>query len=88
MLKFPKKKIVKSKELLASYRIGKNNCELCGFYCASDGQVHHIVFRSQGGSDEHSNLAYLCVHCHIPKAHGPECREVKQILLEQKKNGI
>jgi 5-methylcytosine-specific restriction endonuclease McrA len=26
--------------------------------------VHHIVFRSQGGVDESSNLIFLCTACH------------------------
>lgn len=32
-------------------------------------QVHHIVFRSQGGSDEAENLVCLCDTCHR-RAHG------------------
>lgn len=27
-------------------------------------EVHHIIFRSQGGSDEESNLMVLCKRCH------------------------
>lgn len=27
-------------------------------------EVHHIIFRSQGGSDEHDNLITLCNTCH------------------------
>jgi|DEB0MinimDraft_10_1074344.scaffolds.fasta_scaffold06521_8 5-methylcytosine-specific restriction endonuclease McrA len=86
-LKFPKKKPFKSKASLASYRIGKDTCELCGFFIGEQGQVHHIVFRSQGGGDEHSNLSYLCVYCHIPKAHSKDAAEVREILLERKTNG-
>ena len=28
-------------------------------------EVHHIVFRSQGGSDEENNLVTLCHSCHV-----------------------
>lgn len=31
-------------------------------------EVHHIIFRSQGGKDEPSNLVTLCRRCH-QRAH-------------------
>ncbi len=31
--------------------------------------VHHVVFRSQSGNDERSNLAWLCAACHDAR-HG------------------
>ena len=33
--------------------------------------LHHIVYRSKGGSDKSSNLITLCVDCHTPKNHQP-----------------
>lgn len=33
-------------------------------------EVHHIIFRSQGGSDEESNLITLCHDCHEDLHHG------------------
>ncbi len=41
-------------------------CRGCG---QSASHIHHIVFRSQGGSDEAENLVWLCMGCHI-LAHG------------------
>lgn len=40
-------------------------CQYCkGKHRDSKLEVHHIVFRSQGGSDEESNLITLCHTCH------------------------
>lgn len=33
-------------------------------------EVHHIVYRSQGGSDEHNNLITLCTKCHSSLHYG------------------
>jgi hypothetical protein len=32
-------------------------------------EIHHIIFRSQGGKDELDNLVLLCKECHM-RAHG------------------
>jgi len=38
--------------------------------CAkSADEIHHMVFRSQGGSDDPSNLVAVCRNCH-EQAHG------------------
>lgn len=42
-------------------------CQSCGVFTQND--PHHIIFRSQGGSDTEENLITLCVRCHA-KAHG------------------
>ena len=40
-------------------------CQYCkGKHKDNKLEVHHIVFRSQGGSDEESNLITLCHTCH------------------------
>lgn len=40
-------------------------CQSCkGKYKDSKLEVHHIIYRSQGGSDEESNLITLCHTCH------------------------
>ena len=40
-------------------------CRYCkGKHKVSKLEVHHIIFRSQGGSDEESNLITLCHTCH------------------------
>lgn len=33
--------------------------------------VHHIVYRSQGGTNRMSNLATVCERCHTPANHQP-----------------
>lgn len=43
----------------------KYTCQCCkGKHKDSKLEVHHIIFRSQGGSDEESNLITLCHTCH------------------------
>lgn len=40
-------------------------CTACGWYIEGVGcDIHHIVPRSSGGSNDHSNLAYICPNCH------------------------
>ena len=36
-------------------------CERCG---KTPCVIHHIVYKSQGGSDEYKNLIALCTGCH------------------------
>lgn len=42
-------------------------CQECGFF--KHLEVHHIIHRSQGGSNDPSNLITLCRRCHAKK-HG------------------
>ena len=48
-------------------------CENANGIPASD--IHHIIFKSQGGKDEISNLVALCRECH-DVAHGKVKGEV------------
>lgn len=61
-------------------------CVLCKSAPASE--VHHIVFRSQQGKSNLSNLACLCRECHN-RAHGVDAKNVRKILigLLEKKDG-
>lgn len=38
-------------------------CSRCGWNEAV-GDIHHITPRSKGGTDEHTNLTYICPNCH------------------------
>jgi predicted restriction endonuclease len=38
-------------------------CSRCG-WDKETGDIHHIVPRKQGGTDDHRNLTYLCPNCH------------------------
>lgn len=45
----------------------KLGCSNCG-WDETPGDLHHIIPKSKGGSDSHSNLSHLCPNCHR-KAH-------------------
>lgn len=45
-------------------------CQVCGK--KHSGQVHHVIPRSQGGTDELSNLMTLCGQCHMLVSPVPE----------------
>ena len=41
-----------------------NQCQLCGTGGENRLQLHHIEFRSQGGTHDPVNLVTLCFKCH------------------------
>lgn len=41
----------------------KYNCQICGKK-SKRLEVHHIIYRSQGGTDDENNLITLCEGCH------------------------
>src|SRR5947209_8679313 len=52
-------------------------CRCCG---TKGTQVHHVLFRSQGGNEELSNLILLCSDCHTTKAHGDRARAYRALF--------
>lgn len=62
-----------------AYERDEGLCVLCGTQAT---EVHHIVFRSQMGLSNLSNLACLCRDCHI-KAHGSDAKQIREILKER-----
>lgn len=51
-------------------------------------EVHHIVPRSAGGTNDLDNLCCLCWECHHTRAHGSNAKEIQKILqqlIRQKK---
>lgn len=53
-------------------------CQCCkGKHKDSKLEVHHIIFRSQGGSDEEDNLITLCSTCHYNVHHGKQKLNLK-----------
>ena len=53
------------------------------FYCSgSYSQFHHLVFRSQGGSDNVDNLVCICYMCHYELHFGKNSKEYKQKSYE------
>ena len=40
-------------------------CSKCGWFVKNVvGDIHHIVEQKNGGTDEHTNLTYVCPNCH------------------------
>ena len=58
-------KAYKGRALKEKISISRNGeCERCGESNYSILQVHHIIERHKGGSDELKNLELLCPNCH------------------------
>lgn len=62
-------------------------CQECGYY--KHLEVHHIIPRSEGGSDDPANLTTLCRKCH-GKKHGFKNGRILEIeeedvIIERKK---
>lgn len=73
-----------------AYILTRDNytCQCCkGKHKDSKLEVHHIVYRSQGGSDEESNLITLCETCH-KKLHKGELRDFESKLVGKKKTSL
>jgi len=68
-------------ESLYGYVIWRDDylCLLCA--CAAD-HVHHVIFRSQGGTNSANNLACLCRKCHDGSAHGAAATNIQAVLLK------
>jgi len=43
-------------------------------------EKHHIIFRSQGGTNHPLNLAHLCSNCHYQIHHGTDTLLREKIL--------
>lgn len=56
-------------------------CSYCGWnkgVC----DIHHIIPKREGGTDEHDNLSYLCPNCHRLAGNG-EIKREKLITFEK-----
>lgn len=47
----------------------------CGRFVSDGEKFHHVILKSQGGSDSVKNGVTLCLSCHT-EAHGKDGREV------------
>lgn len=53
------------KLMIKAWEKDKGLCQECGVY--TEESPHHIIFKSQGGSDTMENLILLCQKCHWKK---------------------
>ncbi|RLD64349.1 MAG: hypothetical protein DRJ01_01190 [Bacteroidetes bacterium] len=69
-----KKSYIREQEIFSILEVSKRTvskilirmnlrCSVCGWN-ESVCDIHHIIPKSEGGSDEHTNLTYLCPNCH------------------------
>tara|TARA_R110000751_G_scaffold31372_1_gene80003 strand:- start:78 stop:332 length:255 start_codon:yes stop_codon:yes gene_type:complete len=82
-MKFPKKKPYRSKETYRKYGLRYPDCQACKGMAVD---VHHIIFKSQGGGDTIENLISLCRECHLG-AHGVD-KERWEDVFKRIKNTI
>lgn len=68
-----------AKQRKLAYERDKGLCVLCSSPAT---EVHHIIFRSYGGTNDLKNLACLCRHCH-ELAHGVDAKKVREVLMER-----
>lgn len=65
---------LKGKAKIALYRAVYDRdggfCQKCGQWIEPGVIPHHIIFKSQGGSDTMENLEMLCQNCHYKIHHG------------------
>src|SRR6266699_2522549 len=56
----------------------KNCCRACGQLCNhGEADIHHLIPRSHGGTDEPANLVTLCDGCHA--AHHPNLQATQRV---------
>jgi len=77
-----KQKPIRSKSNYMKYRKEHEFCEIpgCGALAVD---CHHIVFKSQGGSDIPENFIALC-RAHHQEAHGSDSRKWRERLINFK----
>ena len=71
---WPGEKTGKLKEQYAIYERDGWRCAVPGCTCTGPLNAHHIKLRSQGGSDEPSNLITVCFFHHIEFIHNARIR--------------
>lgn len=79
----PDKRVIEVKRHVKIYMdyfgYGEQDCMLCEVCAVRATDIHHIKFRSQGGTDDITNLIALCRPCH-DRAHND--RAFNQSLQE------
>jgi hypothetical protein len=59
-----------NKKVPTASELGLLVCPECGGTDWRGIHRSHIKARSQGGTDDRSNIEYKCAHCHMTKKHG------------------
>lgn len=60
----PISKSYKSRNFRKKFIELNNKCKLCSYSLIKVLQIHHIVEKAKGGTDDISNLVVLCRNCH------------------------
>ncbi len=53
-------------------------CKICGSMAVN---LHHVIYKSQGGTDDPSNLIPLCFDCHFNhhNKNNPTSEQLKEL---------
>lgn len=57
-----------------------NSCEKCGYNKLPILQVHHIVEKAKGGSDDINNLELICPNCHTEEHYLRRIRKLAGVV--------
>ena len=61
------------------YERDQHRCVNCLRWVEDGNKFHHVIYRSQGGSDTLDNAVLLCMACHS-KAHSAGGKEITEKL--------
>ena len=81
----PKEKRIRNRALLEAMKEEIPYCERCGK--PGHGGMHHIRYRSQGGSDIRENLIRLCMYCHRG-IHDARYDRTELIVIVARREGV
>lgn len=83
----PFKRSVKRRLFLSAFDLYGERCQICGYAISVD--VHHLVPRSKGGSDDLENLVVLCPNHHREADTGLlRASDIKKIRKQVEMEGI
>ena len=78
----PNDKAAKFKTLkIELLKIREHKCNRCPYGRVEILQVHHIIERSKGGSDELNNLELLCPTCHVEHHYDTKTKDNLEVWV-------
>ena len=75
------------KNYMNHYKYGEQDMIICEYCMNPANDIHHLVYKSHGGTDEIHNLIALCRTCHL-HAHNHKDFNLHLIKLKNKEFNI